>query len=754
MSTTVEIPLQDLPLWMRRARQGINWGIPLVLAFGLLAGWLFWLYPGLPMTGANENHAFMTADFTRLLREGVLYPRWSAHAINGYGAPIPNFLPTGAPLLAALIDMLFTNDTVNAIRLVYGLSLAVSGVCMYLFAQAWTNPIGAVLAYLLYLFNPYIAFTIPHVLGDLPGALAAALLPALLYFGGQLVLYQRPIDGFVTSFITAMLIFTFPQMALAGMLLLLLLGMTQRNSIVGVILAMAGGVMLAAFFWLPALFEREGIRWDMPTGSGYTHTLRLRTVFAAFDQLDIAALKPPVQFTLGWISGLFALLGTLGAVMRRQTVPSLFAATGVIVLATALLAAPSQTWILSVCAFCFAVAGSGVPLLAERFLGQRARMLVPALMVTVLMAMPGIWLSPFWLNATPNVSGDAQIRYEQQGWGVAVLPPGTAVPTTLPFGVRPNRVLVGSYGTGTIDRISHNPDMRTAQVNLLNSSAQSMSFQVISERELRLQLLLTYFAGWKATLNGETIPLYRDLDTGLMWIEVPASRNGIVDITLSSTPIRTTAWVMSWLTLVILLVLGWFWNRRTLQPAFRETKWLEVAEARLVLLVLVCFGGVVFATATPTAIYPLRTPPGLTGTKAVQANTEVGLQLLSYQVAGSVLHPGQTLDLTLYWRALRFLPANYLITVTLQDINRGIDWVIATNRHPGGYPTRRWTTRGYVADPYVTTLPNEILTGTYRILIEAAPCLQTCDEHLTFFSNPGEPGTDGLALPQLLTITQ
>ncbi|MDL1901314.1 hypothetical protein FBR02_11135, partial [Anaerolineae bacterium CFX9] len=82
------IPDERLPLWMRRARRGFDYGILISLLLGVMAASAFIITPGLPRTNFAEHYVFQTADFSSALQEGRLWIRWSPHAFGGYGAPI------------------------------------------------------------------------------------------------------------------------------------------------------------------------------------------------------------------------------------------------------------------------------------------------------------------------------------------------------------------------------------------------------------------------------------------------------------------------------------------------------------------------------------------------------------------------------------------------------------------------------------------------------------------------------------------
>ncbi|MBC8171248.1 MAG: hypothetical protein H7X77_06235, partial [Anaerolineae bacterium] len=140
--------------------------------------------------------------------------------------------------------------------------------------------------------------------------------------------------------------------------------------------------------------------------------------------------------------------------------------------------------------------------------------------------------------------------------------------------------------------------------------------------------------------------------------------------------------------------------------------------------------------------------------------TEVGLQLFGYQIDNRPYQPGETLPISIFWRALRPLPENYRVSLYLEDVNRLIKRVEQPLRDPGGLATRRWTTAGYVEDRYELQLPSDIFAGNYRVALEVLTCenLATCNRanRLTFFeqndsSQPGIPEKT-LQLPVIITI--
>lgn len=223
MNVTTEVTIPNLPVWMRQARRGVDWGVIIVIGLSLIASWSFIVYPTLPHTNASENYVYRAADYAQSIREGRFYPRWSPNALGGYGAPIPNFYAPGAPYIAALLDVLLTDDTVLAVRLVYVISLCVAGAVVYVFVTRRENATYGILAGTLYVFSPYVGLVAPHVLGNLPDVVSLALIPTLLWAVDRLILVNRPPDLLLIAFITAVLFLTSIPAALVGISLSLAL---------------------------------------------------------------------------------------------------------------------------------------------------------------------------------------------------------------------------------------------------------------------------------------------------------------------------------------------------------------------------------------------------------------------------------------------------------------------------------------------------------------------------------------------------
>ncbi|MEJ2754132.1 MAG: hypothetical protein P8169_15865, partial [Chloroflexota bacterium] len=91
------------------------------------------------------------------------------------------------------------------------------------------------------------------------------------------------------------------------------------------------------------------------------------------------------------------------------------------------------------------------------------------------------------------------------------------------------------------------------------------------------------------------------------------------------------------------------------------------------------------------------------------------IALLGYDASADELQPGDTLYLTLYWKALQGLDINYQVFVHLL----GADGLAAQSDkiNPGEFPTRRWPIDKYVRDEHQLEIPADLPPGDYEVAV-------------------------------------
>lgn len=746
MDYTAGLANEDLPRWMRQARRGWDWGLLLALALGLLAAWPFLLQPGLPHTNASENHAFMAADYAAALQEGRLYPRWSAFAQQGYGAPIPHYYPPAPAYAAALFEVLLTNDAVVAVRALYVTAFCLAGAALYGLARQRASAQAGLIAAALFVFSPYFGHTAPHILGDLPAVTGVALLAALLWRVDHLLWANSARDIALVAFLTAALTLTHPPLAAvgAGLAALLTLYAASRRqrpvpwALVG--LSAVIGIGIAAFYWLPALAEQSLVAWQERPRIIAPRTLP-ETLLSPLPLIDLAELVPRARLTLGPLAAVLAAAGAAAAVAARRAAGfhTLFLLSGAGAAAAAALL-PAETWLVGVAALCAAVAAGGAAALRERLPPRTRRLAAPALLAAIITVSAPVWLAPRWPDTPDNFTPAAQLHYEQQGAGIAVLPPGAPLPTTLPA-APPSRT------PGDIaNRIVRASGL---QASVVQGGTHTLRLQVSTNTAQRINLLMAYFPGWQAWSEGGSLALMPDPQTNLIQVQVPVM-SGEVQLTLGPTPPRQRGWLVSLGAFAVLAALVWRRSRRG-GPDSGDVPLLPVAEARLLALTLATSAALIPLFAAPFSPLTLHARPGhgLDGAISLRDRTDAGLEAIAFRLEQGSREPGGELRLTLYWRTLRLLDENYQVQVSLYDITRGALHYQTVLRAPGDYPTRRWQPYQYVADPYIIPLAPGLPPDDYQLTVEVYACRPNCDPstRLSFFDSSGQPLGQALNLP-------
>ncbi len=759
------IPSNELPDWMRRAQRGVDWGFLLVLILCLIVSAPFILRSELPHNNTSENWVYRTSDYADSIQEGWLYPRWSPHVLGGYGAPIPSFYPPAPAYLAAVLQILLTNNAVSGVRLLYVLAICVAGTTLYALVMRQSGALAGVLAAMIYIYSPYPSLVAPHILGDLPAMLILALTPALLWSTDRLIRGHQPYNMLLIVVFTAGLILTSPKGAVAAVVLATVYAvwaadrLKNMRTITLFPIAIILGVLLASFYWIPAVLEQAEIHWQA-NRIAEPLVLKLSDLVSAMKLIDPAEMVHHPQLTLGIVTIVFAMVGILVAIiMRKFEIGSLFFVSGICVAVLGLTVLQHETWLLGLMVMCFAVAGSDVLRLRSRLSPRLQRLMLPILLVGIWIGSTSVWSPPLTVEAFGETSGTEQVNYEQQGYGIAVLPAGDAIPSTLPNTLASSHYLIDNYKTGSINKLAPGQISGTFQASPLAHFVHGDRFQVRQvSSPITLTFLTAYFAGWHASIGDQRLNLQPNPETGLIQVEVPALKNSNAElsVTLDSTPLRFQSWIVASIALAI-AILGTIRQFRTQGKSFIEDlDLLKQDEARLIALPVCCFGLVALLILIPNPLLNI-TPQensGLRNSFATQIRSNTGLSLGAFRLNNNVYSANDTFDITLYWQAQRFLAENYQVRLFLENSSDGSIWNSTALQYPGFYPPRRWNTRQYVSDPYSFQIDDQITAGNYQIHVEAYRCADTCENgsQLDFFNTNGEPlGTD-VTLPTLISI--
>jgi hypothetical protein len=252
------------------------------------------LQPGYPWDAHDARHSvYFLFEFDQGIQDGILYPRWQPDFAYGYGYPFFNIygpLSTFAGEAFYLLGLSFP----DAVKAVFALSVACSGLAMYGFVKQVLGRRAGLVAAVAYMVIPYRLVDM-YVRAALAESAAYVFVPLVLW-GVWATLYRPRLANILgLAFAYAALLVTHPLTALLLTLILVFYvailalvrlndGQPWRQLSMGSLLPLLGhlanvlfptalglvlGLGLSAFFLLPAMIENRFVRVDQWYGGRY-----------------------------------------------------------------------------------------------------------------------------------------------------------------------------------------------------------------------------------------------------------------------------------------------------------------------------------------------------------------------------------------------------------------------------------------------------------------------------------------------------
>jgi hypothetical protein len=224
----------------------------------------------------DDTQVARVFEMGKALQDGMFPVRWVEDLGYGYGYPIFNFYAPLAYYVGGLFTLLGF-DALISTKIMMGIGILLSGIFMYLLAREFWGEMGGVLSGLFYLYAPYHALDI-YVRGDVAEFWAYAFIP-LMFWGFYKVFDSPRRSPSVTSEVgpswkwvvvgslgyagvilshnlTAMMVTPF----LIIVILLYCYIVYKRKKLLTtyyLLLTAVLGLVLSAFYWLPALLEMK-----------------------------------------------------------------------------------------------------------------------------------------------------------------------------------------------------------------------------------------------------------------------------------------------------------------------------------------------------------------------------------------------------------------------------------------------------------------------------------------------------------------
>ena len=672
------------------------------------------LRPGFFVSDDGLFHLYRLAELDRCLRQGLLYPRWFQSFGFGYGQPVLNFY---SPLSYYLGEpfLLLGIGPLGGTKLLLAVGFLLSALTVYLFAQELWGRAGGLLATAAYTVFPYHLADV-YQRGAFPEALAFIFPPLILWSLLRLFQAERSVRrryallvaagwaGLVlTHHLTA---FIFAPVAVAY--IALLAALTRRwRPVLWAVLALLLAVGLTAFYWLPVLAESRWVGLGLGPSDGYRRHLAPPGGFLS--PFWLHRYRPeqgvPADHPLPLLPSLLALMGvaTVGRHWHHswRRAHLLFFAI-LVALTVFMMAVPSEPiWRLL------------QPLLGYLQYPWRFMTLTALFTALLIGALPSLWpaSAPPWTRPAAlvgaisllMVAGLARLPVQQLSlsdqevtvermWAedAAVGQIGaTWTGEYLPIWVREQRWAIGRPRENPADGPipAQPPSVRLGPQRPL---ATELELETAEPMSFRLHAF--YFPGWQASIDGQPVPVYPSGELGLVTVDVPPGRHHL-SLRFGSTLPRRVGTLISVLALAACWGLGWSQGRTRL--------WLISGGIMLALIL-----GSMFC------LDPAGRP---TQPRPVAANLEDTALLLGYDLDRPAYRPGDLVEVTLYWLALREIGEDLKVFVHLTDAAGQV--LAQHDGDPGGgfTPTTRWRPGELILDRHRLRVPAQASAGSYRL---------------------------------------
>lgn len=719
-----------------------------------LAAWPFLTRHSLPTFTDAEMHVYRTYEILAAWRAGVPYLRWAPDLFYAFGYPVFHYYAPLTYYLGAAYGALF-GGPVAGVKFVLVASAYLGAAGMYLFVRDRWGGLAGVVSVAAFSLAPYVVYIDPQARGDAPETLAIALAPLMLWAFARLRRTASPGDLVLAAVLLAAMILAHNLLALVffGLLLAWLAwdvvfghmffrawvlndganGTAVRRRVVAALAAaVVLGLGLAAFMWLPAIAERNAIQFrNVALGTFFDYRryfIDVGELFSPAQIFDLGATQMRFHYSVGLPQWVLAALGTLTVFWTRRRRPSvLFFAFAALGLAYLMLPASLNVWqaipqmayfqfptrFLGPAAVVFGILAGAAISWADGLSWKWAQTAAAgaAVAACVLAAMPLLY-PPQWPEFGP-VSAQRILDTELNGRGIGTTSANDFLPVGAKIVPAPQKALLQSYQTGQVDKLNRATLPAGTQATLLHHGPEDDHYQVSGNTDFVFRLFTFYFPGWTAYVDGVETKIMLSEPEGWITFWVPAGAHDIT-VRLENTPVRWVAWLIS---LLAALGLGGLLIWRLRLPIERPQQ-QPLALAQTQILAVVLLAGMIFRAADDQAGW-LRVQS--TGTQALVATHQEfvplqdGVGLLGFDLPSNQAHAGESVPMTLYWKALAPMHVNLRVYVHLIGPD-GQLWGQSDKWNPADFPTSRWPLDHYVRDEHNALLRPDAPPGLYRVI--------------------------------------
>lgn len=530
------------------------WPIIICLILASLVAWPLVL-PGY-FSHHDDLQVMRVFEMRKCLLDLQIPCRWVPDMGYGNGYPLFNYYAVLPYYVGALFSFVF--GFVFAAKLLFAIPIFLGAVSMYLLANELFGIFPAILSSALFTYAPYKSLDL-YVRGDVTESFAMAIFPLLIYFVLRLIKTGKRkfligLSVSLAAFLTSHNIMTVLFIPVLILLIIYWLIAEGRKNVTSVIVGLLIGVGLAAFFIIPAYFEKNLVQID----NLIRLDLNFRAHFVTVNQLffsrfwgygaSVPGPNDTISFQIGWphwwVTGLAVFILLVNLVLKRKinVLPLiLFAVFAFSVFMThgrsafiweriEILKFTQFPWrFLAVSIFTVSLIGGYV------VYNLRYKKYVAIFLTFLVIILNWSYFKPqqFFFNLTDQEKLSGVLWETQQKASILdYLPVGASKP---------------------LEPAPDKPIIRTGEAKIQSFEKKSNSFKLNTSitSDAQLEIPVMDFPKWRVYENGKEISHTNDNYVKRISINLPVGDYSVVG-RLTNTPIRTVSNVISFISLIFI----------------------------------------------------------------------------------------------------------------------------------------------------------------------------------------------------------
>lgn len=720
----------------------VDWFSLALLGLGVaLAIARFW-QPGVSSDADMLMGVYRVFELDQAWQNGVFFPRLGENLNYGFGAPLFQYYPP----LVSYGALLFHKAGLGLIEaskamFTWALLLASSGVYVYT-RWLFRDRKAAFVAGAVYLFAPYLLTNV-YERGAAAESLALAIVPWVFWSVHRLIAEEQGSWLWISAVLIALLalahnitaLFVLPVVLLSALVLALALGRLQR--LAGLALAVALGLGLSAFYWLPALAEIGYVQVERTMVDDSKNVVAHLSPLSEFVQTSLVFdYWGPMRFHPAFWQIALGALGVIGVAFqdRRLRLPLAFMA-GLWIVTLALQLTVSQPFweslplvrfiqfpwrLLGLASFSLAVLTGSLFLLKplQRVPGWIFAALLVGSMVFLSTARLSPEQSPIWYPIT-SAEISKQDLFDRGSRGFALF-----------SDYMPSAVQVSATDmprARTFADPAQQADTTAPLVQVLETSPHVVKLAIGTKQPFTLSLNRIFFPGWKAYVGSQAAPVGPGGELGLVSISLPQGVF-LLEVQFDDTPLRRIATIITMISWLVLL-LGVFRLLPTRGALLTATILAVAAFAALI---------VGYNTIEQSVRHPTHYP----------INFQNEVRLVGYDLERTTWKADENLNIRLYWLAQQTPSQDYRVFFHLVPTDDSGPIAQRDGMPLLGYgATTRWEPGELIVDEHSLHIGADVPPGSYDLLMglyQPDPL-----QNLSILQSPGALPGDRAILAQI-----